>query len=152
VLISDQDFRPNPSRAVFVTGNIDQNLIDRLTPRIVSLQNQSRDPISVYIDSRGGIVASADLLLSLLTASNQDSAPPCRVITVVTSRASSAAATCLRWGNFALTTEDKEELEKVPSKDRDARADIREGRRVHVDPEPPPQRTRLASVVSDNHL
>jgi hypothetical protein len=41
-------------------------------------------------------------LWRLLTASNQDSAPACRIITVVTSRAASAAADLLSSGDYAL--------------------------------------------------
>src|SRR5262249_34472778 len=59
--------------------------------------------ISIYIDSRGGNTASAEQLLSLLTASNQDSASPCRLITVVTSRAASAAADLLSSGDYAVS-------------------------------------------------
>jgi hypothetical protein len=76
-------------------------MLDRLTPEIIRLQ-QIRDPITVYIDSRGGSVLHADALLRLLTAPSQDSATPCSIITVVTARASSAAADLLSSGHYAL--------------------------------------------------
>jgi hypothetical protein len=41
-------------------------------------------------------------LWRLLTASNQDAAPPCHIITVVTSRAASAAADLLSSGDYAI--------------------------------------------------
>jgi ATP-dependent protease ClpP protease subunit len=76
-------------------------MIDRLLPTILKLQTV-REPITVYIDSRGGNLESAELLLRLLTASNQDGAPPCRIITVVTNQASSAAADFLSSGDYAI--------------------------------------------------
>ena len=91
MIIPDPDFRPNPNRAIYVQGLIDQQLVNRLTPKIISLQSQSRDPITIYIDSPGGLVAHMQALLNLLTASNQDFAAPCHLITVVTTQAASAA-------------------------------------------------------------
>src|SRR5208282_3337848 len=76
-------------------------MVYRLTPRIVSLQ-EKRPPITVYIDSPGGNLASMENIWRLLTASNQDGAPPCRIITVVTSRAASAAADLLSSGDYAI--------------------------------------------------
>src|SRR5262245_46284729 len=81
---------------------MNQDLIDRLTPGIISLQSQSREPITVYIDSRGGSTESAEVLLRLLRARNQDNADSCRLITVVTSLAASAAADFLSSGDYAL--------------------------------------------------
>lgn len=96
------DYRPNPARAVYVQGVINQQLIDRLTPRIVELQSQSRDPITVYIDSPGGATATVEALLRLLSASNQDFSPACRIITVVTAKAGSSAADLLSSGDYAI--------------------------------------------------
>ena len=98
----DGDYRPNPNRAVYVQGQINQALVDRLTPKILKLQHESRDPISVYIDSQGGSTLLTDTIRRLLTTSNQDNAPPCRIITVVTSRAASAAADLLSAGDYAV--------------------------------------------------
>lgn len=77
-------------------------MVDRLTPKIIALQAANRNPITVYIDSRGGNVSSAELILRLLQASDQNSAAPCRIITVVTNRASSAAADLLSSGDYAI--------------------------------------------------
>ena len=92
MIVPDPNFRPNPARAIFVLGLIDQPLIERLTPQIVTLCSQNREPITVYIDSRGGSVASAESILRLLQSTDQDGASPCRLITVVTGHAASAAA------------------------------------------------------------
>ena len=102
MITPNADFRPNPGRAIYIQGTIDQSLLQRLTPRIVSLQNRSRDPITVYIDSLGGSTFAADALRDLLTANNLDLAGPCRLITVATTTAASAAADLLIAGDYAL--------------------------------------------------
>ena len=99
-------FAPNPSRGIYVQGVMDQQMVYRLTPQIVSLQNQSREPITVYIDSPGGLVDYKDAILRLLKASNQNFAAPCRIITVALSIAASAAADLLSSGNYALVYPD----------------------------------------------
>jgi len=102
LIVPDPNFRANPERAIHVQGLIDQQLVDRLSPRIILLIHRSRLPITVFIDSRGGSVASGELILRLLRATNQDGAGPCSVITVAVSRASSAAADLLSAGDYAI--------------------------------------------------
>lgn len=102
MIVPDPNCRPNPTRAVYVYGPIDDQLIYRLTPQIVTLQSENRSPITIYIDSPGGFTTNAESLWRLLNASNQDLAPPCRIITVVTSRAASAAADLLSSGDYAI--------------------------------------------------
>jgi ATP-dependent protease ClpP protease subunit len=97
----DPQFTPNPKRAVYLQGLIDQQLLYRLTPKIIELQSESTDPITVYIDSPGGIVAHMESLLQLLRISPH-AADPCYFITVVTSQAASAAADFLAAGSYAL--------------------------------------------------
>ncbi len=77
-------------------------MVARLTPRILALQSQSRDPICVYINSPGGFPRCAEALLNLLRLSNQDIADPCRIITAVTVQAASAAADLLASGDYAI--------------------------------------------------
>ena len=96
------DFRPDPDRGVFVNTAIDQELLDRLTPRIVALQSQSREPITVYIDSPGGSTFTAAVLERLLRTPSIDFDPPCRILTVVTATAASAAADLLSCGDYAI--------------------------------------------------
>lgn len=102
MIVPDADYRPNPTRAIYILGPIDEQLIYRLTPQIVTLQNENRSPITVYIDSPGGNTTNAEFLWRLLNASNQDLNPACNIITVVTSRAASAAADLLSSGNYAI--------------------------------------------------
>jgi ATP-dependent protease ClpP protease subunit len=100
------DFRPNPLRAIYVSSTIDQDLIDKLTLGILSMQHESRQPITVYIDSPGGSTSSAGLLMRLLKSTNQDGADPCRIITYATGKAASAAADLLSSGDYAIAMPD----------------------------------------------
>jgi ATP-dependent protease ClpP protease subunit len=96
------DFRPNPERGVYISGPITQVSLDRLTPVILKYQTSSRAPITLFIDSPGGDLRSTDSLQKLLRAADQDSLPPCRIITVVTATAASAGADLLASGDYAL--------------------------------------------------
>jgi ATP-dependent protease ClpP protease subunit len=96
------DYRANPRRAIHVNGVIDRDLVSSITPQILTLQSDSREPITVYIDSPGGSVAHMEALLLLLRMSDQDSSGPCRIITAVINRAASAAADLLSSGDYAI--------------------------------------------------
>ncbi|NOT26038.1 MAG: hypothetical protein HOP16_08035 [Acidobacteria bacterium] len=95
-------YRANPRRAIHISGVIDRELVSRITPELLTLQSASREPITVYIDSPGGNVASMEAILRLLRLSDQDASGPCRIITAVTTRAASAAADLLSSGDYAL--------------------------------------------------
>jgi ATP-dependent protease ClpP protease subunit len=95
------ELRENPKRCVYITGTIDQALVDRLTPQITQLRFESSDPITAYIDSLGGSTVHARLLMDLLKAPTQDG-DTCKVVTVATGLAASAAADLLVFGNYAL--------------------------------------------------
>ncbi len=95
-------FRPNPQRGVFLSQIIDQQVLDRLIPSVLSLLSENREPISLYIDSFGGNVFSANSLQAVLKCSDQDGSPPCRLITIATGTAGSAAADLLMAGDYAL--------------------------------------------------
>lgn len=101
----DPKYAPNPERSIYVQGFIDHELVYRLTPQILKLQNQDTAPITVYIDSPGGVTTDMQSLLRLLRVSqNVDEAN--HFITVVTSSAASAAADLLATGNYALAYRD----------------------------------------------
>ena|ERR1700693_684851 len=95
-------YRLNPSRAVYINGTINAELLSRVTPEILKLQTISREPITVYIDSRGGSVRLMETILRTLKLSDQDSSEPCHIITCVTTRAASAAADLLSSGDYAI--------------------------------------------------
>ena len=101
-MAGNPDFRPNPSRSIYVQGDIYEDLVDRLTPQIIRLTHQSREPITVYIDSNGGDPDHMVKLIRILKAPNQDYDQACRIITVVVTRAYSAAADLLAFGDYAL--------------------------------------------------
>ena len=94
-------FRENPARAIYVVGEINQAMVDRLTPQILTLQQTSSEPITVYIDSPGGGTYYAQLILNLLKNHDQDNRH-CQIITVVTGLAASAAADILASGDYAI--------------------------------------------------
>jgi ATP-dependent protease ClpP protease subunit len=102
LIVPNKYYRPNPTRAIHVTGVINRELLSRLTPQILKLQHLSRDPITVYIDSPGGNVGNMEAILHLLRLADQDASPACHLITVVTTSAASAAADLLSSGDYAL--------------------------------------------------
>jgi ATP-dependent protease ClpP protease subunit len=95
-------YRLNPARAVYVTGVIDHDLVSKITPEILRLESESREPITVFIDSPGGSVLSMETILRLLRLSDQNGSDPCHIITAVTTRAASAAADLLSSGDYAI--------------------------------------------------
>lgn len=101
-LVPDPNYRFNVDRGIFVSGLMDQQLLDRLTPQIMRLTSSSRGPVSVFIDSPGGYPPIGESILRLLRARNQDYDPPCRIITVVTTLAASAAADLLSCGDYSV--------------------------------------------------
>jgi hypothetical protein len=106
VLVPHPDYRPNPARAIYVHGMMDESLIHRITPAILELQTKSREPLTVYIDSKGGNTGAMETLRRLLGAPDQDGSPPCRIIPVVTSRAASGAADLLSSGDSVIAYPD----------------------------------------------
>jgi ATP-dependent protease ClpP protease subunit len=103
------DYRENPKRAIYVFGKIGQELIDRLTPTINDLRLSSAEPITAYIDSNGGLIGSAEVLRNLIKSQNPDGGR-CKLITVVTGSAKSAAADLLALGDYAIAYDHTEVL------------------------------------------
>jgi ATP-dependent protease ClpP protease subunit len=95
------EYRENPNRCVYVTGKINQELVDRLTPAITDLRHSGSAPITVYIDSVGGNTSNARLIMNLLRTPTQDGSK-CKIITIATGIAASAAADLLVWGDYAI--------------------------------------------------
>ncbi|MCE0484296.1 MAG: ATP-dependent Clp protease proteolytic subunit [Methylacidiphilales bacterium] len=97
---ANKDYRENPSRCVYLTGPINQDLVNRLTSKINELRCASSDPITVYIDSPGGSTSHAHTIRRLIKAPNPDGVR-CRLIAVVTGSAASAAADFLALADYA---------------------------------------------------
>jgi len=96
-------YRENRKRAIHVVGQINEELLRRLTPQINELRCASCEPITVYIDSVGGDIEVAERLRGLLTAPTPRG-ESCRLVTVVTERAASAAADLLALGEYAIAS------------------------------------------------
>lgn len=92
---------PNPDRAIFVSGEINSDLAAKLTPQILTLRNSSQDPITVYIDSEGGSVSAAAIIIGLLKTPGFNG-EACPIITVATGSAASAAADMLTLGDYIV--------------------------------------------------
>lgn len=102
MIVPNENFRLNPNRAIYITGVINDDLVTRLAPEIIRLHHSARAPISVYIDSPGGLVSSMETILTLLRAPSQASFSPCKIITAATVNAESAAADLLSSGDYAI--------------------------------------------------
>jgi len=89
-----KDFTPNSARAVWIQGELNQSLLNRVEPEIQAFTGQSTDPITLFIDSTGGSTVVCQRILNLLSS--------CRIITVACQRAVSAAADLLSSGDLAI--------------------------------------------------
>lgn len=98
--IPNADFRPDPNRAVYVNGTIDQSTLDQAFPEI--LRTSGHGPITLYIDSPGGSTFHAGRLQRMLVAPDLERADRRRLITVATGFAGSAAADLLIAGDYTL--------------------------------------------------
>lgn len=99
--VRDADYEPNPARSIWIRGELDEALEDRLRPQILELTSSSGEPITLYIDSDGGSAAVGQRILELLRAANQDGTS-CRLITVAVGKARSIAADIFSSGDFAI--------------------------------------------------
>ena len=135
-------------RSVIIDNTIDDEMVKRLTPQILSLRQENNDPITVGINSLGGSTASLDILLGLLTGPNQDGVTG-EIITVATHRAYSAAANFLAFGDYSVALPHSQVLfhdvrfggmvDVTPEKARDAAKSLQEANDTFA--------LRLASVI-----
>jgi ATP-dependent protease ClpP protease subunit len=105
-VLDDADFTPNPNRAIWVQGQLNEALLDRLRPRILELTEESRSPISLFINSSGGQPEVCAEILSLLTRTSQDDERVPRIITIAAPNVGSGAANLLSAGDFAIASPD----------------------------------------------
>lgn len=100
--LNGDEYRQNFSRSINVFGTIDAELVKKLTPEILRLRSEGpSEAITVYIDSPGGAIESYKHLECLLFAPDQDGRT-CRIITVATAYAASAAARLLVRGDYSM--------------------------------------------------
>lgn len=94
-------YRPDPKRGIFVTEELTDEFLGRLSVQILGLRAKSTKPITVFINSPGGDLRVLEVILGLLESKDQDGKSP-RVITVAVGNADSAAATLLALGRYAI--------------------------------------------------
>jgi hypothetical protein len=101
IQVSDVDFTPNVNRSIWVRGELNGALLERLRPQINEITSSSRQPVTIFIDSPGGAPGIAEGILELLKSA-EDGASPCRVVAVGLARAYSAAADLLVSADVAV--------------------------------------------------
>jgi ATP-dependent protease ClpP protease subunit len=87
--------------AIFVNGDISDDLVTALAPEILRLKQKRPQAITVGIDSNGGSISAASRLLDLLKAPDTKG-EVATVVTVAINKAFSAAATLLALGDYAV--------------------------------------------------
>ncbi len=105
-MLDDADFTPNPDRAIWVEGQLNEALLERLRPEILELTADNREPITVFVNSGGGSSEVSEAILRLLRRTTQDDARVSRILTVAAPKACSAAANLLSAGDFAIAYPD----------------------------------------------
>lgn len=93
-------FRPSPERGVFINGVIDEQLVSVIAPSILD-HRKTPGPISVFINSRGGVIKSAQMIEGLLRTNGLDGEQR-GYIAVAVGHAGSAAADILINADYAL--------------------------------------------------
>lgn len=91
----------NWTRCVYVSQEINEELVRIVTPKILQLRQESKDPITIAIDSPGGSVYLLKTLRGLVQSQDQEG-HSCELVTVVTHKAYSAAAMLLASGSYAV--------------------------------------------------
>jgi Protease subunit of ATP-dependent Clp proteases len=99
----NSDYRPNPKHAVEVFGTLTEELGERLAIRINELRSSpdGDKPITVFINSRGGLVRVLEIIHGALSTRDQDNRSV-RIITVSIGESASAAANLLAFGDYAI--------------------------------------------------
>ena len=97
---------PDPYRAVKVQGNMTKNAALSMQTEIAKLMKISDEPITLYINSKGGSVHSLDIFEKLFCSTNS-AGDPQQFITVADGPVRSTAAFLLVLGHYAYATSDK---------------------------------------------
>lgn len=99
----DPQYRVNPTRAIEVFGEFTEELGNSLVSRINVIRSgpDAANPITVYINSRGGLTRVLNIIHGALSTKDQNGNAP-RIITVAAGDAASAGAYLLAYGHYAL--------------------------------------------------
>jgi ATP-dependent protease ClpP protease subunit len=94
------DFRPQTSRCIEVIGEFNDDLAGAVLPCALKFRQESIEPITVYIHSRGGFVSTFEAIDAVLRTADP-SGKDCLIITVAVGNVSSAASNLLVLGDYA---------------------------------------------------
>ncbi|NJM56148.1 MAG: ATP-dependent Clp protease proteolytic subunit [Verrucomicrobiae bacterium] len=98
----DKAYRPDPERAVWIRGEIRLESLENLIPSLLRFRHvHPKEPITLYIDSPGGIVDVALQVFEAAKTPDQDDFSP-KLITVGMGTVASAAAVLLISGDYAI--------------------------------------------------
>ena len=92
-----QPIKPNPDRALVIAGDLTFELLEKLLLDIHRFKAASQEPITLYIQSPGGLIEVADQLFALIRTGEN----PCPVVSVATTYTASAAALILSQSDYA---------------------------------------------------
>lgn len=98
---ADYNYRADPSRSITVFGQFSDDLINRVLFEICALRAKNAEPITVFVNSPGGLVRGLDVIRGAITAKDADG-NGCRMITVAAGDCSSAAASLFTLGGYAI--------------------------------------------------
>lgn len=101
-IVPNPNFRENPARALYLDGEIETELLLKLTREYHRLRSESLDPITLYISSPGGSVEVFEWMKDLLWTPDQNGERPI-IITVANGMAASAAARLLVFGDYSIS-------------------------------------------------
>jgi ATP-dependent protease ClpP protease subunit len=99
------NYRPNAARSINVIGEFDEPMAADVLPEILRLRQESNDPITVFIHSRGGFITTMEAIDSALQTMDFDGNAP-KIITVAVGDVSSAAANLLAFGDYSIVYPD----------------------------------------------
>jgi ATP-dependent protease ClpP protease subunit len=96
-----KEFTVDWDRSVMIRGQINESLVETLSPTILKFRQESAEPITIGIDSYGGSLPAMEVLLSLLRGPHQSN-KRATIIGVAINNAFSAAASLLALSDYAV--------------------------------------------------
>jgi ATP-dependent Clp protease protease subunit len=54
------------ARAIIISGGIDQELAERVTTQLIAMSAESKEPITIYLNSQGGHVEAGDTIHDMI--------------------------------------------------------------------------------------
>ena len=94
-------YRPNADQSIEVFGQINEDLVSRLAPRILALRKENAKHITIYINSIGGEITCLRYIYDLIKQPSPDGHCP-HLITVGIGNVGSSAAALLGLGDYSI--------------------------------------------------